>query len=109
MNDQHGKNWHSILPWVLLGQRTAYQPELGVSPMELVYGQTVKIPGDLAGGELQPHSSLTTLLEDVQRKTFKLPVPTSHHAQPVIQLPKNMETATHVLVKCGKTTPLGPN
>ena len=109
MNDQHGSNWHAILPWVLLGQRTAYQPELGASPMELVYGQPVKIPGDLAGGDLHPQSDLPTLLETVRRKTARPPVPTAHHATPTIHIPKDMATATHVLVRCAKTTPLGPN
>ena len=53
MGDQHGRSWYSALPWVLLGQRTAYQPSLGTSPAEMVYGQTIKVPGDLAGADLE--------------------------------------------------------
>ena len=73
--------------------------------MELVYGQSVKIPGDIVGGDLKPDSDLTSLLKNVQQKTYKPAVPTAHHSTPDIHMPANMDTATHVYVKRGKTTP----
>ena len=76
--------------------------------MELVYGQTVKIPGDLVGGELSPTSDLPTLLDQIRMKTFRPPVQTAHHSEPAVHLPTNMSTATHVYVRRGKVTPLGP-
>ena len=77
--------------------------------MELVYGQTVKIPGDLTGGTLRPDSDLPTLLHNIRKKTFRPPIQTAHHDRPYVNLPTEMDTATHVYVKVGKHTPLGAN
>ena len=107
MGDSFGSSWTSVLPWTMLGKRTAFQPDLGASPAELVYGQTLVVPGDLAGAELKPQSTLPNLLEQLRRNAAKPPVQTAHHDQPQVHLPKDMETATHVLVKKEKTTPLG--
>ena len=109
MGDTHGSNWLSVLPWTLLGLRTAHQEDLGASPMELVYGQTVKIPGDLVGGDLHQDSDLPTLLENIRKKTFRPAVQTAHHNVPYEHLPTAMETAERVYVRRGKHTPLGAN
>ena len=77
--------------------------------MELVYGQTVKIPGDLVGGDLQPDSDLPTLYEKLRAKTFRPAVQTAHHTTPYENLPTAMKTATRVYVRRGKHTPLGAN
>ena len=38
MADEHGSEWMSRLPWVLLASRTAFQPELKATSAELVMG-----------------------------------------------------------------------
>ena len=65
MGDVHGKEWPSALPWVLLGRRTAYQPDLGASPVEVLYGETLTIPGDLTGSDLPEDSTLPQLLDPI--------------------------------------------
>ena len=55
LGDTEGKFWTHALPWVLLGKRTAYQPDLGASAADLVFGQALKVPGDLAGAESRKH------------------------------------------------------
>ncbi|HBK82413.1 MAG TPA: hypothetical protein DDZ41_02265, partial [Flavobacterium sp.] len=39
-------NWSEELPFVLLGVRTAFKTDIKCSAAELVYGQTLKVPGD---------------------------------------------------------------
>ena len=68
MGDQHGENWLSALPWVLLGRRTAFQPDLGTCSAELVLGDTPTIPGDLAGSNLQVDANIPALLERLRAK-----------------------------------------
>lgn len=41
----HGKSWLASLPLVLLGLRTAVRD--GLSPVEMVYGNSVRVPGDM--------------------------------------------------------------
>ena len=38
--------WSDHLPWVLLGLRTTPKDGIGVSPAEMVYGETVSVPGE---------------------------------------------------------------
>ncbi|XP_064473090.1 protein NYNRIN-like [Ornithodoros turicata] len=39
--------WTEVLPIVLLGIRSAFKPHLGCSTAELVYGTSLRLPGDL--------------------------------------------------------------
>merc|ERR1712242_233894 len=39
--------WMDILPWMILGRNTTYQPDLGASPADLVLGGCPRLPGDL--------------------------------------------------------------
>ena len=109
MGDRHGQNWLPMLPWILLGQRTAFQPELGTSAAEMVFGSTPKIPGDLAGADLDLDKDIPSLLERIRQKAARPNVPTAHHSDPIPHLPSAMKNATHVYVRRGKVAPLGPN
>ena len=111
MGDTHASKWHLALPWVMLGKRTAFQPHLDASPAEMVFGQTLTVPGDLAGSDLQPESDLPHLLEKVRRNAAKPPVQTHHHtAVPKDYRPPGLDTATHLWVKKpdAKISPLSP-
>ncbi|BES90713.1 Reverse transcriptase (RNA-dependent DNA polymerase) [Nesidiocoris tenuis] len=41
--------WSRTLPTVLLGLRAAFNPDSGVSIAEMVYGTTIKLPGEFLG------------------------------------------------------------
>lgn len=72
-------NWYDWLPWVLLGLRMAPKEDLLACSVELVYGQTLKVPGYLVPDIDNPWSSprnSPTLRSHVS--TF-IPVPTSQH------------------------------
>ena len=82
---------------------------MDASPAELVYGEPIKVPGDLAGADLHPDSDLPSLLERLRTKAAKPPTPTAHHnSEPHVHLPRDMQGATHVYVRRGKVAPLGP-
>ena len=105
MADTHGDKWHSALPWVLLGRRTSYVPELGTSPAEVVLGQMPRVPGDLLETNGQ---GLTDLLHDLRNNASRPPAQTGHHRNIPSYLPEEAEKATHVYMKVGKPRPLGP-
>ena len=50
-----GPNWFAQLPMVLLGIRSSWRVDPGCSPAELVYGSTLRIPGEF----LQPRDART--------------------------------------------------
>ena len=99
------KDWYSNLPWVLLGRRTSFQPELNTSPAELVLGSHPRLPGDLldAGPE-----AVADILESVRTKAARPPVQPSQHRTVPVNFPEKARSATHVYVKRGKKAPLGP-
>ena len=107
----NGQFWHLALPWVLLSKRTQYQPDLGATPAELVFGQTLTVPGDLTGSDLPPDSTLPQILEKVRKNAARPPVQTSHHTTtPKDYMPKDLATCSHVWVRKpdAKKSPLGP-
>ena len=109
MGDQHGRNWLRVLPWTLLGLRCAYQEDLGTSPAELAYGHTPLVPGALAGADLKPDDNLASLLDNLRTKAARPPVQTAHHNDsPPVYQPKDLDQVTHVYVRRGKVSPLGP-
>ena len=110
MGDKHGESWLSHLPWVMLARRTALQRDLGTSPAELTLGLHPRLPPDLLGEPGQPLSNAETetLLEGLRAKSARQAVQPSHHGEKPVNLP-DLGHVTHVFIKRGKTTPLGPS
>ena len=99
------------LPWIALGRHTAFQPELDASPAELVFGQTLIIPGDMAAFDANPETPSTSevrdMLDVLRTAAAKPPVPTSRHSKndrPAPHFPAEAHTATHVFVRRHKST-----
>merc|ERR1712242_685255 len=44
MGNHHGSQWRRALPWVLLGKRIAFQPDLDTSAALLAFGRSPLIP-----------------------------------------------------------------
>ena len=104
MGDRYGSAWLTALPWVLLSRRSAYQPDLGTSPAELVLGQTPRLPGDLVEDNGQ---RLPELLDKLRTNAATPPVQTAHHSIITPYFPESAKNATRVMVKKGKPTKLG--
>ena len=104
-NDERHQ-WYWKLPMTLLALRTTVKPDIGASPSDLVYGEGVTVPGQLIGppqltdDELlrQQRSTLSNLRVEVERLQ---PKPTSAHRNPRVNVPDELSTATHVLVRKG--------
>ena len=41
-----GNSWLRDLPFILLGLRVAVKEDSGISPAEMTYGRTLRIPGE---------------------------------------------------------------
>ena len=50
-------SWLDVLPWVLLGIRTAPKEDLRTSSAELIYGAPLTVPGDF---DTVPHAPVST-------------------------------------------------
>lgn len=97
----HGnENWMEVLPFVLLGIRSAYKDDLKTSAAELVYGEPLRLPGEF----FDPGTAGTT---DVTEYTARLrqfannlkPVPASRHTRQSIFVYKDLATTSHVFLR----------
>ena len=108
MVDEAGESWMSRLPWILLGQRTAFQQDLNSTPAELVFGTNPIVPGDIVGEPGPPISSpqLRSLLESLRAMAAQPAIPTSSHCDPPVHVPSNLDDVTHVRIRRHKQGPL---
>ena len=94
-------NWFDELPMVLLGIRSSWRVDPGCSPAELVYGSTLRIPGEF----LRPHDARTVepdlpFLRHLQQTMRSVQPPTPQfHGQPSVYVPANLAQAKFVYVR----------
>ena len=102
-------HWMEHLPFTLLGLRTTWREEPGCSPAELVYGSTLRFPGEFIDPtpplSLQPS---TTFLRDLQKSMHvTLPPPPTHHSSLTSYYPPSLGHTGFVYVRIDKhKTPL---
>jgi hypothetical protein len=93
------ERWTEALPLVLLGMRTAFKEDLQASVAELVYGEPLRIPGELlaAAPNTEDPSELITQL----RRHFEQlrPVPAARHASPAVFVHKDLAESTHIFLR----------
>ena len=92
--------WTEFLPLVLLGIRTAIKDDLKCSVSELVYGSTLRLPGEFVVpienyNILDPSNYVHRLRREMSELRHTPPRPGSQEKH----LHKDLETCTHVFVR----------
>ena len=104
--------WYWRLPNALLAIRTTVKPDINACPAELVYGEGIAVPGMV----LPVIPPLNENLERERRNTLQhlrlevariLPTPTSAHRTPQVNVPNELQDATHVFVRRKARTGFG--
>ncbi|GBN12077.1 Transposon Ty3-I Gag-Pol polyprotein [Araneus ventricosus] len=93
------ENWLDSLPLVLLGIRSSFKPDLATSSAELVYGTTLKLPGEFFSNPpvITSASSFLQMLRHHVR-SFR-PVPTKHHCSDAVFISDDLIKASHVFFR----------
>jgi len=100
------QNWAEVLPMILLGLRASYKEDIQASAAELVYGITLKLPGeyftfeDPIGHPQMFQEKIREGMRQVRGST------TTHHIKAKTFIHKDLEKATHVFVRVDR--PRGP-
>ena len=94
------KDWKIQLNWILLGLRNVPQTDTGLSPAQLVYGQSLDIPGQLVTKKEDPNPTLFgEMLQDAMR-TQRFNEPLWHGGENKNSyVPKNLFKSSYVLVR----------
>lgn len=96
---KNNERWSETLPLIMLALRNVYKEDLKATPSEMVYGTTLKMPGDffekIDNNEYDTEFTqrLRELMEDIQ------PVPTSNHANNRVFIQKDLQTCTRVFMR----------
>jgi cleavage and polyadenylation specificity factor subunit 1 len=93
------QQWTEAVPLVLLGIRTSFKADLQASVSELVYGELLRIPGELLTPTADPVEP-AHLIRQLRRHMARLrPVPAARHASPATFVHKGLQNCTHVFLR----------
>nr|XP_009858312.1 uncharacterized protein LOC104265615 [Ciona intestinalis] len=100
MSQLNDNGWLENLPWVMLGLRAAYKQDLTCSSAELVYGTTLKLPGQFFDEPTTTTADHRTFLDGLRKRMQSLR-PTL--PRPLLQNPSYIDnklfSCTHVFVR----------
>nr|VZH94042.1 unnamed protein product [Spirometra erinaceieuropaei] len=100
------ENWTDHLPLVLLGIRSALKSDLDCSAAELVFGATVRLPGEMISPTPQGAVEDSINLRQFMR-TLSLVPPRSSASSSYLE--KDLATCSHVHLRCNRVRrPLEP-
>ncbi len=102
--------WTETLPTTLLGLRAALKDDLGASMAEMVYGSTLRLPGDFMT-RMQVNTDPSTFVGRLWATMQRLrPVQTSSHKSPgTVFVHPALQTSSHVFLHNDKIrAPLTP-
>ena len=95
------ENWSEVLPIILLGVRAAWREDLKSTAAGLVYGESVRLPGEFLAPRINSNSEATTHFVQCLKKHFHnlKPVPGTCHGRKVAFAFKDLLTCDQVLVR----------
>ena len=94
-----GLNWVEELPWVLLGLRNAPKEEFGYSSAELVYGESLTVPGEFIPPGFTNDPAQESPLKFRGNIQTNFPRPASSHSSTATFVPPSLMTAKYVYVR----------
>lgn len=97
--------WPDMLPATLLGLRTTYKEDLQASPAEMLFGTTLRVPGEFFVQNELPADPETFIIHHREIMNAIRPVPTSHHVKPKIFFQKNLADCSHVFIRVDHVRP----
>lgn len=96
--------WSSFVPLVLLGIRTTYRPDLECTPAFMLYGENIRVPGQMSCPSNQGQVKDTSEFVKTLRHHFQhiQSAPTRIPTQQSVYIPKTLENCTHVFIEVKK-------
>lgn len=99
---QQTESWVEKLPTILLGLRTAHKPDIDASPAEMLYGQTLRLPGEMFDETTptpKPNNENEYVSQFREKRRKKKPTSTAHHTTEKPFVHGALTDCTHVFVR----------
>lgn len=91
-------DWAPAVPLVVLALRNTLKEDLQTTPAELVYGESLQLPG--AFFDDPPQTPTSDFVRAMQKHFADIKAPdTSHHVRPKMFLPKELKTCEWILLR----------
>lgn len=91
MTCHEGQSWIEALPLVLLGMRSAHKDDLKASSAELLYGETLRLPGEFFDKTDSISTDLTDFGTRLRKNMSEIrPVPATRHCNKNIFIYKDL-------------------
>jgi len=96
---QNNHEWVDVLPTVLLGLRTSIKDDINASAAELLYGTTLRLPGEFFI-DVEPTNEPRLFLEQLRQTMRSVrPSPATHHRKNKSFYYQHLDSCTHVFVR----------
>lgn len=90
--------WTKEIPIILLGLRSIHKDDLGATPSELVYGQSLRLPSDFLCPSQLPVQS--EFVSDLKKRFENIqPVPSSRHGTTKVFMSNDLNNCSHVFIR----------
>uniref|UniRef100_A0A6V7KPL7 Uncharacterized protein n=1 Tax=Bracon brevicornis TaxID=1563983 RepID=A0A6V7KPL7_9HYME len=99
----HNDTWYEALPAVLMGMRAALKEDIGTSPVELTFGEPMRLSGEYLSPspDMRPASQLVKALRQ-KIQSLSPHQPSTHDTRPTF-VSKDLNTASYVFVRTNRT------
>lgn len=100
-----GANWLQALPSVLMGHRATVKNDLGASPAEMLYGCTIRLPGEfIEDTQSVPQTEFLQRLRKHMQNARMIPG-TNHDTRRQVYSQPGLSTAEYVFVRVDHVRP----
>ncbi|CAH8653370.1 unnamed protein product [Schistosoma intercalatum] len=102
--------WTEFLPLVMLGIRTSVKTDAQCSAAELVFGTTLRLPGEFINLNTNSQKlNLGNYVDQLRDHMSKLKPINTREQSRAVYVPKDLSNCTHVWIRCDKIkAPLSP-
>ncbi|CAL8102051.1 unnamed protein product [Calicophoron daubneyi] len=99
IRSQETECWPELIPLVLLGMRTALKQDLKCSSAEMVYGTTLRLPGEFFSESSEPNADAPAYARRLCRYMQKVAPAKTRIQECRTYIPKDLSDCTHVFVR----------
>ncbi|GFX01869.1 integrase catalytic domain-containing protein [Trichonephila clavipes] len=93
------ERWTEVLPIILLGLRTSLKEDILCTPAELVFGTTIRLPGEMFDSS-KPDDDVVNFVSKLKSHMQSLhPKPPKHHSKRPVFIHPGLLEATHVFLR----------